>query len=334
MANETKDRDVLIPLYGSKAFVKIKQCLDIDKVCFSFVDKADSKKHVDVYMEADEFGATLMADIKNHTLLYKLEKEKEKGEKYPKEVYTSPVGGNATGNNGNPISRYFTIAPGIKTDAVLTGLAFPAEKNETGAFIKLKDSKAITTLRVPCSYNDLRILQYRWSFLERDYMTQKYTMANMKSDRPVKKSDDVQSSPEAAQEAENEEEIPYVGSDSAKPEKSAAQGAQKPAKETKPAPAPASVDAKTKEDAPKKREPVTKRYVAITALEKSGDSTKTCKIKDGDTIKFLVCLTNKITDERFPEFEKKLAAKVEKGEGMQFNASVVEKDDNVYLINF
>lgn len=328
--NETKDRDVISALYGSKAFVKIHQCLEIDKVCFSFVDKAEPKNHVDVYMEADEFGAILMADIRNKTLFNALAQEKAKGAEYPKEVYTSPVGGNATGNNGKPVSRYFTIAPGTKTDVVFTALAFPAEKNETGAFIKLKGSKAITTLRVPCSYNDLRILQYRWSFLEHEYMTQKYTMANMKSDRPAKKPDDVQSGHKDAQEGEKEDEIPYVGSDSTEPEKSATRGKQTPAKQAEPAPA----DAGEKKKPSKKSDPIKKRYVAITALESTGASMKTCKVKDGESVKLLVCLTNKIKDERFPEFEEKLAAKVEKGEGMQFMASVVEKDDNVYLINF
>jgi hypothetical protein len=59
---------------------------------------------------------------------------------------------------------------------------YPAEKNETGAFISKKGAKALSIIRVSCSYADLRLLQYKWSFLEQDYMPKKYNMETMKSD--------------------------------------------------------------------------------------------------------------------------------------------------------
>ena len=40
---KNEERNLLAAYYGSKAFVKIKQCLEIGKVQFSFVDKENTK---------------------------------------------------------------------------------------------------------------------------------------------------------------------------------------------------------------------------------------------------------------------------------------------------
>lgn len=180
MAND-KENNVLCEMYGKKAFVKVKQCLDIDKMLFSFVSLENSQNYIDCYMKADQFGALLMRDIANGSLYRKLMEEKAKGEKYPKEVWTSPFGGNATANDGSPISRYFTIAPGTKFDVVMTAYSFPATQSETGAFIPVKDKNPLLKLMIGMSWDDLRILQYRWSFLEKEYMTTKYSLKNMRS---------------------------------------------------------------------------------------------------------------------------------------------------------
>lgn len=183
-----KDKNVLSAFYTKKDFLKIKQCLEIGKIQFSFVNIENPKKKVECYMLAEEFGAILMRDIQSGRLIRDLVDEKAKGEQYPKPVYTSPIGGNATGNNGSPICRYFTISPGSRSEVVFTGTALPAEQSSTGAFIAKKGAQALEKFNIPCAYNDLRILQYKWSFLEKDYMTKKYCLQNMKSDYQPKAS--------------------------------------------------------------------------------------------------------------------------------------------------
>lgn len=180
MATE-KENNVLSEMYGAKAFVKVKQCLDIDKMLLSFVSRENSKNYIDCYMKADYFGALLMRDIANGSLYRKLMEEKAKGDKYPKEVWTSPYGGNATANDGKPVSRYFTISPGTKFDVVMTAYSFPATQEDKGAFVPVKGASPILKLMVGMSYDDLRVMQYRWSFLEKEYMTSKYSLQNMKS---------------------------------------------------------------------------------------------------------------------------------------------------------
>lgn len=183
MENNNVEKNVLHSFYSSKAFVKIKQCLSIGKMLFSFVSKENSKEqHIDCYLEAEEFGALLMARIRSGQLFKDLLAEKAKGEKYPKAVWTSPMGGNATGNNGKPISRYFTISPGSTADVVFTAFVYPATQNETGAFIAVKGEKPLLRLIVSCSYDDLRLMLYKWSFLEQDYMASKWCLANMQND--------------------------------------------------------------------------------------------------------------------------------------------------------
>ena len=180
MANEEKN--ILHSFYGSKDFVKVKQCLEIGKIVFSFVTKNNPKNFLDCYLEAEEFGALLMADIRNGTLLRKLLDEKSQNRDYPKAVWTSPIGGNATGNNGSPISRYFTISPGSTAEILITGRSYPATQNQSGAFIPEKGASPLQHFMVGCSYSDLKILQYKWSFLEQDYMRSKYTCEKMQDD--------------------------------------------------------------------------------------------------------------------------------------------------------
>ena len=177
---ENKEPEVLAAWYGQKTFVKVKQVLEIGKILFSFVNMENSSENIDCYMLAEEFGALLMADIKTRLFFRQLAEEKAKGDQYPKPIWTSPIGGSETG--GKTISRYFNIAPGSKTEVVLTALCFPADKNSTGAFIQKQGAKPLCTLRVPCTNNDLKLLQYKWSFLEADYMSKKYSVENTTSE--------------------------------------------------------------------------------------------------------------------------------------------------------
>ena len=50
MANEEKN--ILHSFYGSKDFIKVKQCLEIGKIVFSFVSVKNPKNYLDCYLEA------------------------------------------------------------------------------------------------------------------------------------------------------------------------------------------------------------------------------------------------------------------------------------------
>lgn len=326
-----EEKNVLAAYYGSKAFVKIKQCLEIGKVQFSFVDKANSSQHIDCYMEAEEFGAILMAGIKNGTLINAIVVEKKKGEQYPKAVWQSPIGGNATGNNGRPVSRYFTISPASNGEVLFTGYAYPAEKNSTGAFIKVKDSQPLITLRVPCTYNDLRVLQYKWSFLEADYMGKKYTLENMKSTyvrqetgentalqsittQSASEPDVVDNAAEAPQTSSDAEDdgVPFVSSNTP------TEASQMPSEPTGAS------------------EPMPLKLIAVSALKAvpNRDNTKVCKVTQDGVEKRLICITNKIMDNRFGDFEKQLADRVSQKQTLSFGAYVSAVGEDLYLLKF
>ena len=180
---ENEEKNLLAAWYGGKAFLKIKQCLEIGKILFAFVSLEDSKQHIDVYMKAEEFGACLMSDITG--LRRAIAKSKadalSQNKKYPEITYTSPMGGNATANNGSPVSRYFTISSGSSKEIVFQGIACPATQNNQGAFIPEKGKQPLCRLTVGIDWKDLQILQYKWHFLEQDYMSKKYSFENMKS---------------------------------------------------------------------------------------------------------------------------------------------------------
>ena len=318
--NERKneEKNLLAAYYGKKAFVKIKQCLEIGKIQFSFVDLANSKNFIDVYMLAEEFGAILMAGIKNGSLIKAIMTEKGKGEQYPKAIWQSPIGGNATGNNGKPISRYFEISPSSTSEVLFTAHTFPAVKNDKGAFIKEKGSKALLTLRVPCSFNDLKILAYKWSFLEADYMSNKYSVGNMKSDYQPRCEDTYITSQEETEDnsiqnddytySSSEEDVPFVGTDTV------------PAAEKA-----AVIESKMK----------TVKLVATSALTLvNGKNIKVCHVTENGVEHRLICLMDKIKDAKFSGFESQLSTRVSSGKTLEFRAEVAEKGNDFYLHKF
>ena len=318
--NERKieEKNLLAAYYGKKAFVKIKQCLEIGKIQFSFVDLANSKNFIDVYMLAEEFGAILMAGIKNGSLIKAIMTEKGKGEQYPKAIWQSPIGGNATGNNGKPISRYFEISPSSTSEVLFTAHTFPAVKNDKGAFIKEKGSKALLTLRVPCSFNDLKILAYKWSFLEADYMSNKYSVENMKSDYQPRCEDTYITSQEETEDnsiqnddytySSSEEDVPFVGTDTV------------PAAEKA-----AVIESKMK----------TVKLVATSALTLvNGKNIKVCHVTENGVEHRLICLMDKIKDAKFSGFESQLSTRVSSGKTLEFRAEVAEKGNDFYLHKF
>ena len=53
--------------------------------------------------------------------------------------------------------------------------------SSTGAFTTVKGAKPLATVRVPARYDDLKMIAYKWQFLEADYMSKKYTVDAMRS---------------------------------------------------------------------------------------------------------------------------------------------------------
>nr|MCR4904043.1 hypothetical protein [Butyrivibrio sp.] len=302
-------------------FMKSKQCLEIGKIQFSFVDSENPKNHIDVYMSAEEFGALLMSSVKNGFLFKALISEKGKGDKYPKAVWVSPIGGNGTGNNGKPISRYFEISPSTTSEVLFTAYCFPAERSSTGAFIKIKGSKPLFALRVACSFNDLKILQYKWSFLESDYMSKKYSLKNMtqmrsqegpdkKTDTPISEQGKEKTSTNSFSYNSGDDDVPFVGTDNTKPSND-----KENLIETKMA---------------------TIKLVATSVLETvPGKNIKVCHVTEDSIEKRLICLMDKIADsKKFEQFENQLYQRVSSKHSLEFKAEVVKKGNDLYFTKF
>jgi len=201
-----RENEVLYAIYANDTFVKVKQALGIGKMLLSFVNKG-TKEHIDIYLDAEEFGALFMQDVRNGLLFKKLAEEKAKGEQYPKNVFTSSYGGYEDKNNEECFSRFFTIAPGSKAEIIITANLYKATKTETGAFVPVKNSRPILTIRVPATLNDLKIMNYVWEFLAKDYFTNKYSVANMQSEYSPNReepSEPSSSAPESPNRAQND----------------------------------------------------------------------------------------------------------------------------------
>lgn len=182
--DSVKEPEVLHRMDNRGVILKIKQKLDIGKMCFSFVQYGNDNKiigNIDCYISAEEFGL-MMASIRSQSFQKQIYKEKQRadkaGEKYPKATYTSPLGGGM--HNGKPISRHFTVGPGSSVEVLFTGTECDAEKSATGAYIPSKGGH-YTQIRVSCKYHDLALIAYKWQWLEKDYMEKRYSIANMQS---------------------------------------------------------------------------------------------------------------------------------------------------------
>lgn len=217
-----EEKNVLQRYDGRGVILKVKQTLPIDRMCFSFVQYgADNKAtgSVDCFLDAADFGL-LMERIRNNSLQKQIVAEKKRaevaGEKYPKAIFTSPMGGKHTKDGA--ISRYFTIAPGMKADVVFTGYAFKAAVSKTGAFIPVKGEKPVCSIRVSTDWHGLALMAYKWQWLEKDYMTRKYNMLSMQDDYRKDGADgagEVTPAPAAEQPAENfadagDADVPFI----------------------------------------------------------------------------------------------------------------------------
>ncbi|MGN0240062.1 MAG: hypothetical protein ACI4CS_00085 [Candidatus Weimeria sp.] len=182
MARE-EEKDVLSRFDGRGVILKVRQALEIGKMEFSFVSYGTDNKataSVDCYLDAVEF-ALLMERIRNESLQKAIFTEKQRwqssGDKYPKEVYVSPIGGSQTKNGA--VSRFFSIAPAAKQDVVFRAMAFPASVSQTGAFIAKRGEKPVASIIVSTTFHELAKMAYKWQWLEKDYMSQKYCLKNM-----------------------------------------------------------------------------------------------------------------------------------------------------------
>ena len=124
MNNEStmNNRDYLYAIYGRSTFVKIKPALGIGKILFAFVDR-ETKASIDCYISLLDYEE-LLDSIKTRYFQRKIAEEKAKGEKYPKPVWESLLGGCT--KNGKTIHRQFSISPGTYQYAVFTAKSGPA----------------------------------------------------------------------------------------------------------------------------------------------------------------------------------------------------------------
>lgn len=160
--------NIIYEIATNTSFVKAKaNSLNIDKVALSFVEfDSHSKKlkgSIDIYMDTAEALA-----LANEILSGKIPKlaaaEKAKGEQYPKEVYTSPLGGvneekakerfNRT--DGKAISRCFKLAPGAKADFVFTAEQRPGHTDQKSKIIVPEGGRPEAQIRVACTAHDLK----------------------------------------------------------------------------------------------------------------------------------------------------------------------------------
>lgn len=225
---EEIDKDVIYAVYQKSSFFKVKQVLNLGKILFSFKSLQGKKDNIDIYMDVDDFVLGIV-----HGFTRNINGERPFDKKFkdsyaasnesPREIYNSPYGGNATGNNGQPISRCFTISPKGITDrdkgrAYVPMLHFCAKENKatisaTGGFTPIKDAAPLKTIHVNCSFYDMEKLLLRWSYLQQDYYSKKYCLRNMQS-KFVRESE-AEKTGERTQSTQNNQSKPAVNNQTA-----------------------------------------------------------------------------------------------------------------------
>ena len=157
-------------LNNLSSFVKAKaDAFGIEKLVLSFVNYDNKTKKlkdsIDCYLS---FGDALyLFELVTSSQLAKLcQKEKTRvassGEKYCKDIYSSPLGGihedtakkRGLRTDGLAISRCFSIAPGLKQDYVITCKQSAGKTNEKGLIVPT--GKPEVLVRVACSSMELR----------------------------------------------------------------------------------------------------------------------------------------------------------------------------------
>lgn len=177
--------DCLLEVYGATTFVKVYQCLNIDKIKFSFADKDKPKEGIDCYVDAEDFVADLIPLITAHkgtlsdgNLVERVVAEKRRMEN-EKLQYGNNVWESRPGKGQNNTLKKFGIQPGNKTQMVFNATESPEEKGSKGKRII-----------VGFDFKELKLLALRWSFLYEDYkrvLAERYNMASMTSEFTKKK---------------------------------------------------------------------------------------------------------------------------------------------------
>ena len=203
---EESDNDVIYAVFQKSSFFKVRQALGIGKIWFSFKSLQGKQDDIEIYMDVDDFVLGIVRgftkDINGKRPFDKKFSENfEASKENPAAIYNSPYGGNATGNNGKPISRCFTISPKGITDrdngrAYVPMLHFCAKESQatvsaTGGFTPIKNTTPLKTIHVNCSFYDMEKLLLRWSYLQQDYYSKKYCLENMQQ-KFAKKPEDEQ----------------------------------------------------------------------------------------------------------------------------------------------
>lgn len=165
-----KNPQQLIKLSGKDTFVEVmNNPFEIGKILLNFAKYNDNAKagekitdNIQIYMDLEE-ALVLAHDIVSGKIPQLAKIEKDKGSKYPKEVYkkqggTSAARLKASGKerpDGMAESRVLKIGPGGKVDFMLTAEKGKGEENQTGLIVQKSTE---STVRVPVSADDLKKL--------------------------------------------------------------------------------------------------------------------------------------------------------------------------------
>lgn len=165
-----KNPQQLMKVSGKDTFVEVlNNPFEIGKVLFNFAqydEKAPAgqkiKGEIPMYMDLEE-AMVFCHDIVSGKIPQLAKIEKDKGAKYPKEVYKKQGGtsaarlkaSNKSRPDGMAESRVMKLSPGAKADFMLTAEKGKGEENATGLIVQ-KSTEA--SVRVPFSADDLKKL--------------------------------------------------------------------------------------------------------------------------------------------------------------------------------
>ena len=179
--NDDHSEYTIHELFAKKSFLKVKQAFEIGKVLFAFVEMNEATKKqtktIDYYMDISD-AALLAKKIVDGRIYRSIEAEKAKGEQYPQNIWSSPLGGineqdaqkRRLRDDGKAISRSFSLAPGARQYAVFTATQQAAESNPQGLIVPIKDDDA-TIIRVAVgSYDELEKLALMLNAAVNSYM--------------------------------------------------------------------------------------------------------------------------------------------------------------------
>lgn len=163
MSRKTVAENNIHEIHAKNTFVKIKPAFGIGRFLFSFVETNEQKKAVktiDCYLSIAD-AALLAKKITSFRLYQQIQAEKQKGDRYPGEVWKSPLGGvneaearrRGLREDGKAVSRVFSIAPGASQYAVLTARQQAGQTDAKGLIVPVQDNKAVT-IRVAVGNHD------------------------------------------------------------------------------------------------------------------------------------------------------------------------------------